>query len=488
MNRFVITDINSIVVKDKDGKLVDFIARKKTKNYSQDQKRDGKGRFAPGGSAQSNMTVSEALYWYQDYGYQAINTYLNVEAAKKRGEKVTEYTQKDYENIINNKELKAKVDDSINKIDTEMNSQPVKPVYVYRTDDVLSSSLFESTGVGKQIKDKKLEFSNHEDYFNNQKEVDDTISQLKGKTFTYDGYVSTSQTKEGAQQFGDGGSISQYGMQSIITISGYTKSLDVNKYTGSDSYGSMENTEKELLLPRNTEIKIDNIKVNLTSREGYSGPRGEQFQLEIKASIVEKTKNYSPKQSRGSDGRWIPGSGSIDLTNMSNPERIEYLTKTLSADYNDEELSAMNDYTDMSWAGAINRYYRNGDSANLEGYTVKQITDKAEIISNASVKSKLPKAMTLYRVTNNIPDTLSVGDIYVDKGLGSTSAISGLFKQEDIKQLKIYAKKGQPIINMSIPHMKYRGKVDNQAEIILPLDTSYKVISINSDKIELEVL
>lgn len=206
--------------------------------------------------------------------------------------------------------------------------------------------------------------------------------------------------------------------------------------------------------------------------------------------------NYSPKQPRDDSGKWV-GSGSskksnktIDLTKMPDDNKIDYLKNNLKVTYDSKEQEALSDYTGMDWATNINMYYRTGQSSNIEGHTVEQIIEKATIINNASKKLKTPDNMTLYRVTPNFPDSLRVGDKYTDKGFSSTSAIGGLFNPpKTYKNLKIQVNKGQPIINMSMKKeaIESRYGIDNQAEIILPLNTTYIIKSISDNDIELEV-
>ena len=177
---------------------------------------------------------------------------------------------------------------------------------------------------------------------------------------------------------------------------------------------------------------------------------------------------------------------------MTDEERSNFLLKEFKGEYTETEKLACRDYISMTWAESINKYYRLGEVNNLNNelhdITEQDIIEKASIIQKASKKTLLPKNMMLYRITVNMPDNLKVGDIYTDKGLGSTSAVSRLlgYNMPEFHKVTIKAKAGMPVVNMSLATKK--SGVDYNAEIIMPLNTSYKVNSVSGQNIELEVL
>lgn len=215
-------------------------------------------------------------------------------------------------------------------------------------------------------------------------------------------------------------------------------------------------------------------------------------------SIIDtgKIENYNKNHDgsgRFSSGPGDSGSKVVDLSTMSDDKRIDYLMNSMSANYTEDEIYACNKYTSMTWAESINKYYRtdNADNLNneLHGITVDDIKEHANLINSAAKKSPLKESMYLYRVTDHMPANLKLGDIYTDKGFGSTSAVDGLFKYDYmVHRVKIKAKKGTPIVNMSAVTKSLYGTVDNQAEIVMALNTSYRVTSIDGKNIELEVI
>lgn len=207
--------------------------------------------------------------------------------------------------------------------------------------------------------------------------------------------------------------------------------------------------------------------------------------------VIETIENRGYNPNRDKDGKFTTGpstSNSVDLSNMKHEQQVSYLTDTLYAEYTDAEKVAMNHYASMTWASAINRYHRTGSSGSLEGITNDEIIAKTQLLDSAMSKLKLPENQALYRITNHVPKNLKVGDTFTDPGYGSTSAISNLFKPgPDAVTLKIKAPKGLPVINMSMYSLDYSNNIDSQAEILLPRNIKYKIVSIKDNNIEAEV-
>lgn len=353
------------------------------------------------------------------------------------------------------------------------------------------------------FKDDKLNFldarldrtlSEYDSAFDNWRQENPTSSELNkliAISNTKDGKIITKtklkvlRTEYNYDNFNKNGDITVY--RGGVLRDGYNAtSLDKDTATGYKNYSFGSEESKKVQSNKLYEITVKDNNVIAVSNDELIINNTSNLNVKELNSLE---KNYNPNHDDAT-GRFSSGGGgaSIDLTKMNNDERIDYLTNTMKADYSEKEIQAASDYISMTWAGAINKYYRTGKNDNIEGITDKQIVEKATIISNMAKKSPLPKDMILYRITANIPNNLKKGDIYVDKGLGSTTAVGDLFSGGDIHyKLKINAKKGLPVVNMTMIAIAKGNKVDSQAEIIMPLNTSYKVISKDGKNIELEV-
>jgi hypothetical protein len=225
----------------------------------------GGGQFCgtgSGGTGLENRLESDSLLNYQDNGYSSINAYLRNDP----------YEKKIIDKIKANPDHEAQVNHDIKNIDALFSKVKEKEINVYRADGAaLGAHLFKSTGVESEMGQIRLGKAEHlyehmapngqsgprgwESYFN---------GKLSGQTFRDKAYVSTSTSQKlVADKFLNPREISPFGVQGLVSITGKTKSLDVDKLTG------MKSGEKERLLPRNTIFRINRIELKTADRGFY---------------------------------------------------------------------------------------------------------------------------------------------------------------------------------------------------------------------------
>lgn len=211
--------------------------------------------------------------------------------------------------------------------------------------------------------------------------------------------------------------------------------------------------------------------------------------------------NYSPKQDRGSDGRWVP-SGSKSATQYDGLTPNEF-HKKITKDYGnqakwtEEQQEAVARYCGFSFTTY------NQNLINVQGDVSKLNTlDREDIeLLDSTMKNKLKTDTTLYR--GIALDTLyEVGDTIEEYNYGSSSFFKSKGEQFAKSEahfhpsaypylLKINAKKGQKgVIPTLADQTQYRtGLRTNEAEFLLPRNNTYKINKIidRGDYEELEV-
>jgi hypothetical protein len=204
---------------------------------------DEKGRFASGRGTVTERSPYDCLTIYQSHGYSLMNSYL-------RGEK------------LSNPYMENQLKHDVSQIDKLFSSAKEQEVNVYRGDGAaISAHLFEKTGVLSEMGNTHLYrasdmldktppggHSSWESYFN---------SKMAGHTFEDKAFVSTSASKELAlKKFVNPRDINGYGGQGLVSITGRSKSLNVENFTGVRG-------EQERLLPRGISFKIDKVELKV---------------------------------------------------------------------------------------------------------------------------------------------------------------------------------------------------------------------------------
>lgn len=207
--------------------------------------------------AVKEVSPSRALSEYKDYRYTQINDYL-------RGK-------------LDNTQDTSEVMGYVNALDSLFKKEG--DIHTYRADGggVLASILENEPDL--RLKLKEFKGYDHNKYFNNMGKVKEAFDNLVGKEYLEKAYMSTSTSDRIIKKFSDGGDLSEWGVPAYLNISGKSKYIKMGEY--------MTDTEQEILLPRNTKLRIDSIRIEPVSREGYSGSRGEQFIAKINATIVK---------------------------------------------------------------------------------------------------------------------------------------------------------------------------------------------------------
>lgn len=471
-----------IPIETSDGKIV------LVENYNPN--RDDRGRFDFG----TGLTSGQALTYYQDYGYEPINNVLRVEAKRKRGEKIDEFEQRDYDQLRIDQKAYKKAKDSIKAIDKTFKKEGINGGYGHRIDNGIAFDLFQREGVDKVILNLKKEGKlpkNHADWYNSEasEQINNELSKLKGKTYKYDQFVSTSDNKESAfERFsGGGGEISEFGMESYVRIgSAEVKTLRVNDFTGMTSSDGVENIENEILFDRNSTFQINSIQMVPTTKEGYVGERGEGFGLEITLSDPV-TKNKNPNHDPAS-GRFDFGSKSVkDYSEYTETTIHAQLTKDFSSQtsFSGQEADEIIDYSDSSYQ------YTNAELRENKGVVSKLGTYRKETVKtiDKAMRNKLNEDTALYRGAH-ISTNLSSGDTIKDYAYTSTSFRKDIAEEfvshaaqrntDNLYVFKILGKKNQKGIVVS---MVYPGEIQRyESEFILPRNTELKVRKIKEIK------
>lgn len=488
------------------------------KNYAPNQPRDAIGRFASSGSSQTasggkgssdadveEKTAYKALYDYQDYAYSDINNYLRITERMKRGKEVDEFDKEALAKIESNPEQLADTKSSIEAIDKVFTEEARTGGSGHRIDNGIAVDLFASTKIGQKIEDLKKAGNlpaNHDEMYGSKgvhfKELNNLVkSELVGKSYIYDSYVSTDSERSGAyDRFASGNSkMDSIGMETYVNVSSSkVKTIRVNDITGMDSYNGQDNPENEILFNRGSQFEIYNAEIIPTSADGYAGTRGHGFQLALymkDSTTGSKVLNYSPTQPRDSLGRFASAGsyGSLGPSGFIDQVRADY-KDTLTAEQKIEVMS----YTDSSYqyTNPTLREVR-GDISKLDDYrkeTVKQL-DSAMI-------HKLKGDTELYRGVD-IEGQFLKGDVINNFGYSSTTFGKDTAEKfaidasgpKSAKVLTIKAKAGQKglipaIISDNDVDVSLRGQ---EKEYLLPrnlklkvTDTKQRTGDVNGDK------
>lgn len=212
------------------------------KKYNHNHGPDGRFTSGPsvGGAAETKFSVGEALSIYQNYGYDAINSYL-------RG-------QGDGSEDV--KDLVASMDKAFEQ------AKPLKyDMQVMRYDGAITTSeIIERKGLVRKLPQDG-------DLLNLWYDAD-AQKQLKeafvGEIFTDKGFMSTTTSRESVKEFTEGKgannfSYSPYGIPAVVNINvpKGTKVVDL----GEDGFIAGSN-ENEVILNRGTSYKIDAINMS----------------------------------------------------------------------------------------------------------------------------------------------------------------------------------------------------------------------------------
>ena len=294
--------------------------------------KDGKFTFGTSkakDSSKPKMNASQALYNYQDYGYRDINDYLWLHDKKN----LDDYDKKRLSEITGDSSRLSKVEEHIEAIDSAFNSDKAKTGGAgHRIDTGIATDIFSSTEIGDTINNLKEENmlpENHTEWYDTKaegaKRLEGAVKSLIGTNYKFKGYISTdaemSSAYDGFSQGNTG--ISSLGMETYVQISSNkVKTLRVNDFTGMDSHMGQDNPENEILFNRNSTFEIYHAAIKPTSAEGYSGPRGEGFQLVLYMKDVDKSNNSANNKFdnkgnpyRAKDGKFTfgpAGKSSID--------------------------------------------------------------------------------------------------------------------------------------------------------------------------------
>lgn len=298
--------ITTMSQEEAEGRILTALEENALNGRGYNPNRDPDGKFGTGPST-SSLTQQKALYDYQDYAYQDINTYLRVSAKLKNKKELDIFDKRDYEKITKDKRRLADVKEHIKAIDGAFNSDEAKVGGSgHRIDSGVSTDLFMSTDIQPFIeklrKDGNLPETHNEWYDTKAeygKQLEEKITKtLKGKKYTYDSYISTDSEKSAAfDRFASGNSrIESTGMETYVNISSSkVKTIRVNDFTGMDSYMGQDNPENEILFDRGNTFEIYNVQIVPSSADGYAGTRGEGFQLHLYMKDVESNNSFDEK-------------------------------------------------------------------------------------------------------------------------------------------------------------------------------------------------
>lgn len=290
-----------------------------------------------GGSSSRGFTESatkptayQAFYAYQDYAYQDINNYLRIKAMQKSGKTLDKFDKRDIDAIESDPERLQNIKDNIEVMDKTFKDEGRNGGYGYRIDNGIAVDLFADTKIGSYIKDLQSKGnlpSNHDEWYGSKSEyatkLNDLVKrELVGYKYKYNSYVSTDSERSSAvDRFASGnGKMDSVGFESYVSISSSrAKTIRVNDITKMDTLGGQENPENEVLFDRGNKFEIYNAEITLTSADGYSGVRGQGFQLSLymkDATTKNTTENGGPGSgNHGHSGRpgVVGGSSSYGL-------------------------------------------------------------------------------------------------------------------------------------------------------------------------------
>lgn len=399
----------------------------------------------------NDMSVDSALYNYQDYHYQNINEYLYLRNKLDAGETLDKVDQQAYDKLLKNED---DILSHIKAIDGQFAKESVKDQHLYRTDPNL---LFTMIQDNPELKNELTRLSaenkipkNHEEYYTGDGSYEKALQKhLIGETFRSGAYISTSRTLEGAEKFGDGSSLSASSAEARIILRGKSKGIKVDDFTGSGVEGNIEN---ETLLPRGTGFMINGIRLMPTSRENYSGSRGEVFFVEIMGEIVpmslDEIKEMKDSQSqiiqetskipvksgnpyRSNGGRF----GSKTETDLSakDVEDPAVYARTQDQDYNSVDYDSVFTYQTIYYQ-YYNEVARNGidaykeryknfsENAKKTMYTPEELVAQSARLDAMILRNKTKESFKAYRIVNSDKiSNLADARLLSDKGFLSTS-------------------------------------------------------------------
>jgi GNAT superfamily N-acetyltransferase len=203
--------------------------------------------------------------------------------------------------------------------------------------------------------------------------------------------------------------------------------------------------------------------------------------VDQKSSVAK----YNPDQPRDSHGRFGEGEGS-GVKEWQSTKGKE--AKTAAQDFMKQAINQPT-FTEKQSTGilhyvnssrAMNQYLRNGIEIPNEGIGSKQ---DIEAIKSAMQDTTTKEPMALFRgVDASVLEGVKEGDIINDKGFCSTSLLQAGARPSDRTALmEISAPEGThcvvPLLDKTVRPAAYA----EEAEVILPPDTSFRVDSIKAD-------
>ena len=203
--------------------------------------------------------------------------------------------------------------------------------------------------------------------------------------------------------------------------------------------------------------------------------------VDQKSSVAK----YNPDQPRDSHGRFGEGEGS-GVKEWQSTKGKE--AKTAAQDFMKQAINQPT-FTEKQSTGilhyvnssrAMNQYLRNGIEIPNEGIGSKQ---DIEAIKSAMQDTTTKEPMALFRgVDASVLEGVKEGDIINDKGFCSTSLLQAGARPSDRTALmEISAPEGThcvvPLLDKTVRPFAYA----EEAEVILPPDTSFRVDSIKAD-------
>ncbi len=419
----------------------------KIDNYNKNHGDDGKFSSGSGGSLSSGSKpgVGDSVDIsgksnYDSGAHKPLKGSLSVGSGKKVIYKKIDGDPKKFiddnfavPNMITNPQLPGKHEDtksSIEAIDKVFAEEARTGGSGHRIDTGIATELFASTNIGKVVADLKSEGmlpETHMDWYEKpegaKKLLETVKSELTGKDYTFKGYISTDSEKSNAvDQFASGNSrIETMGMETYINISSSkVKSVRVNKITGMDSFAGQENPENERLFNRDSKFEIYNVDIVPTSAPGYSGVRGEGFQLVLYMKDVttkNRIENGGPGSgNHGHAGRpgTIGGSSSrggnkgLDAIYTAYPEIKSYVKKaaeSFKALKEAQELANTLYHGDSGWQQAL---------ATVEGQKDLISSQYRQIFHEANLKDN----QTSKGIDNNSHQAVIAAQLEWSKGNG----------------------------------------------------------------------
>ena len=275
--------------------------------------------------------------------------------------------------------------------------------------------------------------------------------EIIGAKITDKGFMSTSASSEVAERFGSA--------RFTITLPPGMKALDMIKNTGTVAAKS----EREWLLPRNTQIEITHV----TQTKGGLFGMGKKTYIEAKVVPVEKAMLEKYNQCHGAGGKFCSGTSGGGGGGFQNT----------SGELTPAEQSAVDSYANTGFK-AMNNALRGKEPMTPD------IEQQVSHIDSAMAKNPLTKNETVFRgikstkFLNGETDPAKIkGMTIVDKGFMSTSANSetaaGFSVGKGGVNMTIHVPKGLKALD--IRNHIFTDQAFEEHEILLPRNTKLKI-------------